>query len=52
MSFELKESIKTQKSKRMKFFLQQKAYHVFNAIGDVRDALGTQQYIASDEIPL
>jgi MoxR-like ATPase len=34
----------------MKFFFNRKARNVFNAIGDVRDALGTQQYIASDEI--
>jgi MoxR-like ATPase len=34
----------------MRFFFNRKAHNVFNAIGDVRDALGTQQYIASDEI--
>src|SRR4051812_41652812 len=34
----------------MKFFFNRKARNVFNAISDVRDALGTQQYIASDEI--
>jgi len=52
MSFELKSQFKTQKSKRMKFFFNRKAYHVFNAIGDVRDALGTQQYIAPTRSPL
>src|SRR6476469_6790674 len=34
----------------MKFFFNRKARNVFNAIGDVREALGAQQYIASDEI--
>jgi MoxR-like ATPase len=35
----------------MKFFFNnRKAHNVYNAIGDVRDALGAQQYIASDEI--
>ena len=33
----------------MRFF-NRKAHNVFNAIDEVRDALGTQQYIASDEI--
>mgnify|MGYP000908400177 CR=1 FL=1 len=33
----------------MRFF-NRKAHNVFNAIGEVREALGTQQYIASDEI--
>jgi MoxR-like ATPase len=33
----------------MRFF-NRKAYNVFKAIDEVRDALGTQQYIASDEI--
>jgi MoxR-like ATPase len=33
----------------MKFF-NRKAHNVFNAIDEVRDALGTQQYIATDEI--
>ena len=32
------------------FFNNRKAHNVFNAIGDVRSALGAQQYIASDEI--
>src|SRR5436853_3191966 len=34
----------------MKFFFNRKAHNVFKAIGDVREALGAQQYIASDEI--
>jgi len=34
----------------MRFFFNRKASQVFNAIGEVRDALGAQQYIASDEI--
>lgn len=34
----------------MRFFFNRKAHSVFNAIGEVRAALGTQQYIASDEI--
>jgi MoxR-like ATPase len=34
----------------MKFFFNRKARIVFNAIGEVREALGAQQYIASDEI--
>ncbi|MBK9944913.1 MAG: MoxR family ATPase [Kouleothrix sp.] len=34
----------------MRFFFNRKAHSVFNAIGEVREALGTQQYIASDEI--
>src|ERR1043165_6746348 len=34
----------------MRFFFNRKAWNVFNAIGEVRDALGTQQYIATDEI--
>ena len=32
------------------FFNNRKAHNVFNAIGDVRSALGAQEYIASDEI--
>ncbi len=34
----------------MKFFFNRKAHNVFNAIDEVRAALGAQQYIASDEI--
>ena len=34
----------------MKFFFNRKAHNVFKAIGDVRKALGAQQYIATDEI--
>ena len=34
----------------MKFFFNRKAHNVFKAIGDVREALGAQEYIASDEI--
>src|ERR671931_1495258 len=34
----------------MRFFFNRKASNVFNAIGDVREALGAQQYIATDEI--
>ena len=34
----------------MRFFFNRKAANVFNAISDVREALGAQQYIASDEI--
>jgi MoxR-like ATPase len=34
----------------MKYLFRRKAPNVFNAIGEVREALGTQQYIASDEI--
>lgn len=34
----------------MRFFFNRKAANVFNAIGDVREALGAQSYIASDEI--
>src|SRR5512134_1653479 len=34
----------------MKFFFNRKAHNVFKAIGDVREALGAQQYIATDEI--
>jgi MoxR-like ATPase len=34
----------------MRFFFTRKASNVFKAIGDVREALGAQQYIASDEI--
>jgi len=34
----------------MRFFFNRKAHNVFNAIGDVREALAAQQYIASDEI--
>jgi MoxR-like ATPase len=34
----------------MKFFFNRKAHNVFKAIGDVREALGAQQYIASNEI--
>src|SRR5918911_3164283 len=34
----------------MRFFFNRKASNVFNAIGEVREALGTQQYIATDEI--
>jgi MoxR-like ATPase len=34
----------------MRFFFTRKASNVFNAIGDVREALGAQQYIATDEI--
>ncbi len=34
----------------MQFFFTRKASNVFNAIGDVREALGAQQYIATDEI--
>ena len=34
----------------MRFFFNRKAHNVFNAIDDVREALGGQQYIASDEI--
>lgn len=34
----------------MRFFFNRKASTVFNAIDEVRDALGAQQYIASDEI--
>src|SRR5689334_2643489 len=34
----------------MRFLFNRKAHNVFNAIGEVREALGTQQYIASDEI--
>lgn len=33
-----------------RFFFNRKAHNVFNAISEVREALGTQQYIASDEI--
>jgi MoxR-like ATPase len=32
------------------FFNNRKAHNVYNAIGEVREALGAQQYIASDEI--
>src|SRR5690349_16983989 len=34
----------------MRFFFNRKASNVFNAISEVREALGAQQYIASDEI--
>src|SRR6266542_2767672 len=34
----------------MRFFFNRKASNVFNAIGEVREALGAQQYIATDEI--
>src|SRR3954469_21807927 len=34
----------------MKFLFNRKAHNVFKAIGDVREALGAQQYIATDEI--
>ncbi len=34
----------------MKFFFNRKAAKVYNGIAEVREALGTQQYIASDEI--
>ena len=34
----------------MRFLFNRKASNVYNAIGDVREALGAQQYIASDEI--
>ena len=34
----------------MRFFFNRKALKVFNAISEVRDSLGAQQYIASDEI--
>ena len=34
----------------MKFFFNRKAHNVFNAISEVREALGAQEYIASDEI--
>ncbi len=34
----------------MKYLFNRKAHNVFNAISEVREALGTQQYIATDEI--
>jgi MoxR-like ATPase len=34
----------------MKFLFNRKAHNVFKAISDVREALGAQQYIATDEI--
>ncbi len=34
----------------MRFFFNRKALKVFNAISEVRESLGAQQYIASDEI--
>src|SRR6266508_3827321 len=34
----------------MRFFFNGKASNVFNAMGEVREALGAQQYIATDEI--
>src|SRR5215211_5522309 len=34
----------------MWFFFNRKVSNVFNAIGEVREALGAQQYIATDEI--